>query len=519
MIVVRIASFSNLHTERKNAGFSCANRLRRTDRRRPHPPCDPGAQTPGRGRAVCVGRLCDARGRLSLALLLLVAACVGGCGTIPDARDYIGARIYYLRHPRFVGPRGPLSAEQGRRIVAGLERRQKTPTDILQRHIAFEQAISGEPMVLGNKVQLLENGAQTYRAMLDAIHNAHDSINLQMYIISDGPVGQLFADALIESQRRGVQVNLMYDGFGCLTTPRSYFDRLRSAGVAVLEYRPVNPFQARLPWTLTHRNHRKMLVVDGRIAFTGGINISEVYASGLHSSAASGEPPQYWRDTDIQVEGPVVAQFQNLFINEWLHQGGAPLSPRNYYPKLQWRGRDIVRVIASVPERFNLIYVTLVSAIVNAETNVYITDAYFAPNRQFLHVLEHAARRGVDVRLLLPSQSDQPLIVSAQRSNYAALLKSGVKIYEWRGRMLHAKTAAIDGVWSTVGTSNLDWWSLARNNEINAVILSHQFGDRMNLMFNDDLENSDAIDPRQWNQRGMIERLAETFAWLLERML
>jgi cardiolipin synthase A/B len=166
-----------------------------------------------------------------------------------------------------------------------------------------------------------------------------------------------------------------------------------------------------------------------------------------------------------------------------------------------------------------LIYVDLISAIVNSETNVYITDAYFTPDRQMLHALENAARRGVDVRLLLPSQSDEPMIVSAERSHYRALLTSGVKIYEWQGEMLHAKTATIDGVWSTVGTSNLDWWSIARDNEVNAIILSHSFGDEMNRMFRSDMENSTQIDLAQWKHRGLCERVEETVARMVEPLL
>ena len=149
-------------------------------------------------------------------LLLIVAALFLGCGAIPNAREYLDAKFYYEQNPSFVGPDGPLTEEQGRRIIAGLERRQKMPTDILQRHLAFEQALSDVPLVLGNKVTLLENGSATYRAMLEAIHGAQDSVNLEMYIISDGPVGQMFADALIERQRHGVQVNVMYDSFGSI---------------------------------------------------------------------------------------------------------------------------------------------------------------------------------------------------------------------------------------------------------------------------------------------------------------
>jgi len=228
---------------------------------------------------------------------------------------------------------------------------------------------------------------------------------------------------------------------------------------------------------------------------------------------------EYWRDTDIELEGPAVAEMQKLFISEWSYQKGPTLVRRNYFPPLERQGSEIVRVIDSVPERFSLIYVTLISAIVNSETNVYITDAYFAPDHQMLHALERAARRGVDVRLLLPSHSDVAIVVSAERSHYRALLASGVKIYEWQGEMLHAKTATIDGVWSTVGTSNLDWWSIARDNELNAIILSHSFGDEMNLMFRNDIESSRQIEIEQWKHRGLGGRLKETGARMIEPLL
>src|ERR1700722_8830883 len=352
-----------------------------------------------------------------IALLFILS----GCGTIPDVHALLHDRSLYHSRSEIVGPDGELTDEQSQRILSRLEQHQQTPSDILDRHLAFEQALSNVPLVLGNKVSLLENGAATYQAMLTAIRAAKDSINMQTYTFTDGPVGQMFADALIERQRHGVQVNLEYDSLGSFGTPKRFFDRLQQNGVAVLEYRPVNPFAAKLPWSFSHRNHRKMLVVDGRVAFTGGINISEVYASGV-GSGGSGGSMEYWRDTDIELEGPVVAEVQKLFASEWSYQKGPTLAQRNYFPTLEKQGNEIVRVIASVPERFSLIYVTLISAIVNSETNVYITDAYFAPDHQMLHALEHAAQRGVDVRLLLPSQADEPLILAAQHSHYADLL-------------------------------------------------------------------------------------------------
>jgi cardiolipin synthase len=453
-----------------------------------------------------------------LVTTLAVAALFSACGTLPNVNAALHTNPRYLVEPSFVGPHGAVTDEQAEEIIYRLNEHQKVPTDLLGRHLALEQAVSDVPLVLGNKVTLLENAGATYDAMLKAIHGATDNINIQMYIFSDGKIGKMFADALIERQRHGIQVNVMYDSLGSFGTAASFFDQMRQAGIAVLQYRPLNPFEVTLQWSFGHRNHRKMLVVDGRTAFTGGINVSEVYASGLHSSAAKVDLSS-WRDTDIEIEGPVVAEFQKLFINEWIYQKGPALSTRNYFPQPQQAGNQIVRVISSIPQRFSLIYVVLISAIRNSQNNIYITDAYFAPGRQFRHALAKASREGVDVRLLLPSESDAPFIISAQRSQYEDLLDSGVKIYEWKGKMLHAKTATIDGVWSTVGTSNLDWWSIARDNELNAIILSHSFGDQMNLMFMNDLENSSQIELDQWKQRGFIERLREFGAWSISPML
>jgi cardiolipin synthase A/B len=457
---------------------------------------------------------------IAMFMLGLIAAGMSGCGSIPNAEQLIQTEALEFVHPRFVGPHGFLTRKQGQQIIARIESHQDTPTDILQRHIGFEQAISDVPLVVGNKVTLLKNAGDTYRAMLTAIHGAQHNINLEMFIISNGQIGDMFANALIERAHHGVKVNVMYDGLGSFQTPASFFDRMRSNGIAVIAFNPLSPFEAK-HWSfrnLAHRTHRKLLIVDGRTAFTGGINISEVYASGLRGKERS-TPPEYWRDTDIEVDGPAVAEFQKLFASDWHHQGGLPLDLRQYFPKVPVQGHQIVRVIGSVPEQFSLIYVDLISAVVNSETNVYITDAYFAPGHQMLRALEDAARRGVDVRLLLPSHSDEPFIVSAQRSHYHGLLKAGVKVYEWNGKMLHAKTATIDGVWSTVGTSNLDWWSIARDNEVNAVILGHHFGDEMNLMFKNDLEDSTNIELAQWRERPLAERLEEFFAELIQPLL
>jgi cardiolipin synthase len=375
--------------------------------------------------------------------------------------------------------------------------------------------------MLGNKVTLLENGAATYRAMFAAIEGATHNINLETYIFDSDSIGNEFANALIAKQQQGVQVNIIYDGFGSMLTRPSFFDRMRSSGIRLAQFDPINPFAAGFRWSPLHRDHRKLMIVDGMLAITGGINISGVYASRgiLTRKNPRDDLAKSWRDTDVEVEGPAVSEFQELFVSNWLQQGGEPLKFTDYFPALEKKGDMIVRVLGSVPQEFSTIYVTLISAIRNAEKNIYITDAYFAPGPQMIAALEAAARRGVDVRLLLPGRTNEPLIGPAARSNFSALLDAGVRIYLWQGEMLHAKTATIDGVWSTVGSSNLDWWSIARNDEINTVILSVRFGRQMNAVFMNDLENSQAIDSSRWQDRSVIERIEEAITGCLQPMM
>jgi cardiolipin synthase A/B len=461
------------------------------------------------------------KGLKQILLAALIALSTGaGCGTIPNALALIDSSQFYREYPQFVAAPGPLSTAQGKEIVARLER-QAGKIDILARHLAFEQTISGSPLIVGNRVTLLKNSSTTYPAMLDAIRSARDSINLETFIFSDDFVGRTFASALIAKQRQGVQVNIIYDSFGSYFTAESLFESLRANGIRLLSFNPMNPWNARVRWSPDHRDHRKLLVVDGKIAFTGGINIS---SHGLRTFSASGEEDPNnglsdWRDTDLEIQGPAVAAFQRLFVTMWISQHGVPLGRRDYFPMLQNRGNDIVRVLGSVPEQFSVIYVTLISAINNAERNVYVTDAYFAPGAQMLEILEAAAQRGVDVRLLVPGRTNEPLIGPATRSHYSELLGAGIRIYEWRGKMLHAKTTTIDGVWSTVGSSNLDWWSIARNNEVNAVILSTDLAERMNLMFREDIENSNQITLELWRKRSLTERIEELVARCFEPLL
>jgi cardiolipin synthase A/B len=462
------------------------------------------------------GRCC-APHIIAVSVLLILTA---GCATLPDT-DALIAR-HTAQAARFENARGPVSAHRSAAIVAELKRRSGD-IDILEKQVALEQAISGSPLILGNKVSLLQNGAETYSAMFAAIRAARDHINIESYIIEDDDVGRQFADLLLERQGDGVQVNLIYDSVGGFNTPKTFFDRLTQGGVEVLEFNPVNPLAAKKAWLINNRDHRKLLVVDGRIAFIGGINISSVYSSSpiarrrTRQATASTDA---WRDTDLQIECPVVGELQKLFMETWTKQRGKPLVPKEYFPVLEERGTDIVRAIGSTPDDpYSLMYLTLISAIANAEREVHLTNAYFVPDPQLLKALMDAAGRGVDVRLILPSHSDSELVFHAGRSHYAELLEGGVKIHERRGALLHSKTAVIDGVWSTVGSTNLDWRSFLDNDEINAVVLGRDFGRKMQTMFAVDLDSSDTIELDAWERRPLLFRLKEWAARVWGRLL
>lgn len=406
------------------------------------------------------------------AFILCLASCSSLPVMTPDLAQSRGTPL------RLAGAHGALSAAQSKAVLQRLQS-QGVATNIFERHLAVEEAIVGSPLTAGNQVRLLQDGPATYQAMFAAIAAAQDHINLETYILEDDEIGQQFAQTLVAKQRQGIQVNVIRDSVGTLRTPTAFFKQLIDAGVQVLEFNPVNPLASRKSWELNQRDHRKLLVVDGRVAFLGGINISSVYSGGSRrpGKAATTQDSLAWRDTDLELKGPVVAEFQKLFMASWESQKGPPLAAKNYFPPPEHVGQQVVRAIGSAPsEPYSQIYATLLSAIGSAETSIRLTNAYFAPDPQLLAALQDAAARGVDVMLILPSQTDSWLVFHAGRRYYTQLLEAGVKIYQRRGVILHSKTALIDGVWATVGSTNLDWRSFLHNYSNRESKCSHETG-------------------------------------------
>ena len=482
---------------------------------------------------------------LRAATLLFLPLLLAACASVPELDRQM---LRSEREPvRIEGAHGVLTRAQSQKILDDL-RKRSPDSDIIAQHMAVEEALTDNPLSIGNKVTLLEDGKATYASMLAAIRTARHHVHIESYIFEGDEVGEEFARALMERRRAGVKVRVMYDSVGSIDTPKEFFAQLKDAGIEVVEYNPVNTGTVLTEGLrLNHRDHRKLTIVDGRVAFLGGINISSVYtpsggssggsgtSGGGSSSSGGGSSPsggsasdkakkelpyadKPWRDTAVRLEGPVVADLQRAFVEMWQGQTKTALDTQGLFPQLQAVGNSVVRAIEASPEKGpNPLYVTLISAIECADRSVHITNAYFVPHPELMGALKAAARRGVDVRMILPSKTDSWLVIAAGRSYYEDLLEAGVRIYERKSRLLHAKTAAVDGVWATVGSTNLDWRSLSTNSELNAVVLSPDFGAQMEAVFQQDISHSEEITREAWARRPLSDRAREMTAraWIL----
>ncbi|MFZ7125465.1 MAG: phospholipase D-like domain-containing protein [Desulfobacterales bacterium] len=381
----------------------------------------------------------------------------------------------------------------------------------LTEWMRIEQDIAGRALIAGNRIDLLKDGPQTFESMFEAMREARHHIHLETFIIDDESVGSELADILIERRRDGVEVRMVYDSFGALNTEDAYFARLRENGVELHHFHPVNPIENIQIWRVNNRHHRKIVVVDGKIGFIGGINISATYSSSSVSSARG--PDQGWRDTQIKVEGPGVAQLQEIFTRFWLDETGAPLEGGDYFPHLGDAGKDLTRVVHSTGGDAEAdIYHVYLTAIEHARQKIWITQGYFSPDERFLTALQAAAERGVDVRLLLPGMTDSWITINSSRNHYSMLLEKGIRIFERKDALQHAKTALIDGIWSTIGSTNLDYRSFLHSNEANIVIWGRGFGSKMEETFLEDQAKNQEIKFEDWHRRSWMQRAIESLA-------
>jgi cardiolipin synthase len=374
---------------------------------------------------------------------------------------------------------------------------------------AFRRSLDnfGTRMVGGNTAELLLNGDQIFPAMTRDIRRAKTSVNLETYIFQPDRAGRQFADAMIEAARRGVEVRLLVDAWGSKVKPLG--EELKAAGVKVRKYRPVRLFSI---YKVGKRTHRKILVVDGKIAYTGGLGIDERWLGDARNS-------KEWRDTQVRVTGPVVDQMQAIFAEDWTYVTGEILVGDVFYPKREQTGGDVEAQAIKVSrgDASSLAKMLYYLAIQSSGKSLEIQNAYFLPDKQVRDALVAAVARGVDVRIMVPGRHiDLPMVRSASWMHYGELLKGGVKIYEYLPTMLHNKTMTVDGIFSTIGSINFDSRSLNANAEESLAFYSRSFAAKVEEMFARDTRRCERITWEDWNRRGLPKRLSELVFWIWE---
>ena len=367
-------------------------------------------------------------------------------------------------------------------------------------------AMLGPPLIGGNKVETLLNGDQIFPSMLAAIRGAKKSITFETYIYWSGQVGKEFADALSERARSGVKVHVLIDWVGSQKMDKDLLEEMRQAGVEIQKYHP-------LAWymldKLNNRTHRKLLVTDGRIGFTGGVGIADNWSG--HA-----QDPDHWRDTHFRVEGPAVAQMQAAFIDNWAKVSGAVLSGPEYFPPVEPAGEQLAQLFHSSAsggsESIHLMYLLSIAA---AKQSIDLSMAYFVPDELAMDALIAAIKRGVKVRVIMPGHNtDATLVRRASRAMWGPLLRAGGEIYEYQPTMFHCKVLVVDGVWTSVGSTNFDNRSFRLNDEANLNIYDRAFAQRQVADFEADLRKSRRITLEEWQSRPGTEKAWEHFVAL-----
>jgi len=369
----------------------------------------------------------------------------------------------------------------------------------------------GPPLVDGNRVDTLVNGREIFPAMLTAIRSARKTITFETYIYWSGRIGKEFAEALADRARSGVRVHLLVDWVGSNRMDPHYLDAMRAAGVEIEKYHPPRWYTLH---KLNNRTHRKLLVVDGRVGFTGGVGIADEWDG-------NAEDPAHWRDTHFRLEGPAVAQMQAAFTDNWLKVTGKVLDGRDYFPPETLVGPELGQVFKSSreggSESMHLMYLL---STVSATRNIDLAMAYFVPDELTENALIEALARGVKVRMIMPGPyTDTEVLRKASRAKWGRLLRAGAEIYEYQPTMFHCKVLVVDGVWSSVGSTNFDNRSFRLNDEANLNVYSRAFAERQLALFSNDLKRSRRVTFEEWEQRPWTEKFQEQFEWLLDSQL
>ncbi len=434
------------------------------------------------------------------------------------AAPYAGAVLFLIFGINRVERR--LTRKTEARVVIGqllpeLTRYQLLPGESLdpqqQRLVRLARRLSSTDPTVENKISLLNDTNKTLGLIEQAIRAAEHSLHLEYYIWQPDRTGTRVRDLLIEKARAGVKVRFLYDGIGSMLLGRKFLQPMIAAGIDVAMFLPGTSFRER--WSLNLRSHRKIVIVDGRIGFTGGMNIGDEYL---------GRNPQlgFWRDTHLKLEGPVVLQLQQVFAEDWFYATGERLTGPAQFPAPRVTGDCIAQVVSSGPlDEFNSFHALFFAAIAEAEQRVLLATSYFVPTEPILTALTTAALRGVKIRLLLSGRGAYRWMLHAGRSYYDVLLESGVEIYEYQKGLLHSKTLTVDGNWSVVGTANFDVRSLKLNFEVGVICYGAEMAQQLESDFERDVQQADHITLPSWRRRSLSQRLLENSIKLFSPVL
>ena len=364
--------------------------------------------------------------------------------------------------------------------------------------------VLGTEMVPQNSATLLENGDEFFPSMLEAIRSARASVNMEMFIFNKGKIATEFAQAMSAKAREGVEVRVLLDDWG--SHPHELADQMKKAGVKLEWYKPLRIYAI---YKVGDRTHRKILTVDGKIGYMGGVGIDDRWAGNASN-------PKEWRETMVRVDGPVVAQLQSIFMEDWVHTTGEVLSGEKQFPHIPASGQMLAQAIrSSRSDQSSMAKLLYYMAIQAARKTIWIENAYFVPDGQVRRGLVEAAGRGVDVRVVVPGPHiDIPMVRMASRFHYGELLDGGVKMFEYQPTMIHNKVMVVDGIWSTIGSINFVNRSMKKNAEANVAIYDRGFAAIVETMIRADLEKSKEFTKRMWKRRGLLARFGEAVFWL-----
>ncbi|MPZ73460.1 MAG: cardiolipin synthase B [Nitriliruptorales bacterium] len=383
--------------------------------------------------------------------------------------------------------------------------------ELTHRYRRALEGLLGVPATEGNVVEILRNGDQIFPAMLDAIRQSRETIDFATYVYWTGDIAVEFAEAVCDRASAGVRVRILLDAVGAQSMSRELIHNMEDAGAQVEFFRPPVTWKV---WESNHRSHRKVLICDEDLGFTGGVGIAEEWTG-------DAQDPDHWRETHVRIRGPAVDGLRASFVSNWAETGRELFDERDRFPEQPQKGDVTVQVVQSAAQfGWSDLASVMASLICLAQDRLRITTAYFVPDERFIGYLCHAAQRGVDVRVLVPGDhADKRVVQVAGETSYDELLAAGVRIFRYQPTMLHAKIVTADGVVATIGSGNFDQRSLGINEEANIVVFDEGTAQILDRQFDDDLERSEEVHPSDWNDRGPVQRAAETATDVIDPQL